>query len=142
MAKLKSGGKISYPHSLIQFSFVKPVGYAFFIGESTDRESGSRGSTYPLDSAVMVDETYKGVRYLNNNALIGDSDYGSEKTVAFEQYVHLPTNAGVGATSIDNPAKIHNMVFHFNIVPASYRVVFDGNWGSSIPAAISSFFAL
>ncbi|MDD6695407.1 MAG: leucine-rich repeat protein [Lachnospiraceae bacterium] len=136
VAKLKSGGKISYPHSLIQFSFVKPVGYAFFIGESTDRESGSRGSTYPLDSAVMVDETYKGVRYLNNNALSGDSDYGSEKTVAFEQYVHLPTNAGVGATSIDNPAKIHNMVFHFNIVPASYRVVFDGNGGSSIPAAI------
>lgn len=136
VAKLKSGGKISYPHSLIQFSFVKPVGYAFFIGESTDRESGSRGSTYPLDSAVMVDETYKGVRYLNNNALSGDSDYGSEKLVAFEQYVHLPTNAGVGATSIDNPAKIHNMVFHFNIVPASYRVVFDGNGGSGVPAAI------
>ena len=134
--KLKSGSKVSYPHSLIQFSFVKPAGYAFVVGESTDRETGSRGSTYPLGAAVMVDETYKGVRYLNANALGGDGDYESEKTVAFEQYVHLPTNAGVGTTSIDNPSKIHNMVFHFAISPAAYRVVFDGNGGSSVPAAM------
>lgn len=136
VAKLKNGGTIIYPHAMIQFSMVKPLGYAFSVEASTEKDSSSRGATYPLNSTAVADDSYTGVRYLKNGTYSGEQTYETEKTVTFEQYIYLPTNAGVGSTAITNPAKIHNMVFHFAMKPAAYRVVYDGNGGGSVPGAM------
>ncbi|MBU5429183.1 leucine-rich repeat protein [Kineothrix sp. MSJ-39] len=136
VAKLKKGGSITYPHAMIQFSMVKPLGYAFSVEASTEKDSSSRGATYPLNSTAVADDSYTGVRYLKNGTYRGEQTYEAEKTVAFEQYIYLPTNAGVGSTAITNPAKIHNMVFHFAMKPAAYRVIYDGNGGGGAPGAI------
>lgn len=134
---LKNGGKVSYPHALIQFSMVKPAGYALNVEASTDKDSSSRGSTYPLNATDAVDSAYKGVRYIKTASYSGDQEYEKEKTVSFEQHVYLPTNAGVGSTAIEDPSKLHHMVFHFSVLPAVYKVVYDGNGGSGVPSAVT-----
>lgn len=134
---LKGGGKISYPHALIQFSMTKPLGYALTVEPATDKDSSSRGSTYPLNATDHADSAYKGVRYIRNASYSGDREYENEKTVSFEQHIYLPTNAGVGSTAITDPAKIHHMTFHFSVSPAEYKVVYDGNGGSGVPAAMN-----
>ena len=134
---LKSGGKISYPHAMIQFSMTKPLGYALTVEPATDKDSNSRGSTYPLNATDHADSAYKGVRYIKNASYSGDREYEKEKTVSFEQHIYLPTNAGVGSTAITDPSKIHHMAFHFAVLPAEYKVVYDGNGGSGVPAALN-----
>ena len=134
---LKSGGKVSYPHALLQFSMVKPAGYALTVEPSTDKDSSSRGSTYPLNATVAADSAYKGVRYIKTASYSGDQEYEKEKTIDFEQYIYLPTNAGVGSTAIEDTSKIHHMVFHFSVSPAVYKVVYDGNGGSGVPSAVT-----
>ena len=67
----------------------------------------------------------------------GDREYEKENTVNFEQHIYLPTNAGVGSTAITDPTKIHHMAFHFSVSPAEYKVVYDGNGGSSVPAGLN-----
>ena len=133
---LKSGGKVSYAHSLIQFSMVKPIGYGLKVEPSTDKD-GSRGSTFQLNATDTVDNAYKGIRYIKGAAYSGDQEYEKEKTLYFEQYVYLPTNAGAGSTTITDPSKLHHMVFHFAVSPAEYKVVYDGNGGSGVPAAMN-----
>ena len=80
---LKSGGKVSYAHSLIQFSMVKPIGYGLKVEPSTDKD-GSRGSTFPLNATDTVDNAYKGIRYIKGAAYSGDQEYEKEKTLYFE----------------------------------------------------------
>lgn len=134
---LKGGGKISYPHAIIRFSMTKPLGYALTVEPATDKDSSSRGSTYPINATDHADSAYKGVRYIKSASYSGDREYEKENTVNFEQYIYLPTNAGVGSTAITDPTKIHHMAFHFSVSPAEYKVVYDGNGGSSVPAGLN-----
>lgn len=134
---LKGGGKISYPHAIIRFSMTKPLGYALTVEPATDKNSSSRGLTYPINATDHADSAYKGVRYIKSASYSGDREYEKENTVNFEQHIYLPTNAGVGSTAITDPTKIHHMAFHFSVSPAEYKVVYDGNGGSSVPAGLN-----
>ena len=134
---LKGGGKISYPHAIIRFSMTKPLGYALTVEPATDKDSSSRGLTYPINATDHADSAYKGVRYIKSASYSGDREYEKENTVNFEQHIYLPTNAGVGSTAITDPTKIHHMAFHFSVSPAEYKVVYDGNGGSSVPAGLN-----